>query len=114
MTTLEAIRTAGSNSVPGRSMPIARILLLEALLAGAAGAFYVDILWLAGALLALSVALAVFGFKRGDRVGWAEKRALVKRFAAAAKSRPALGTGEARMMALRAHRPGAAADRCRA
>jgi len=106
VTTVEAIRTAGSNSVPGRGMPIARILLLEALLAGAVGAFYVDIFWLAGTLLALSIAIAVFAFKRPgrDTVTWAEKRALVKRFAAA-KAQPVAGEGDVRMTALRAVAP---------
>ncbi|GIH10639.1 type VII secretion protein EccE [Rhizocola hellebori] len=84
MTTVEAIRTAGSNSVPGRSMPIARILLLEALLAGAAGAYYVGTFWLAGTLLALSIAIAVFGFRRREGISWAQRRALTKKFAAAA------------------------------
>jgi ESX secretion system protein EccE len=102
---MEPIRTAGSNSVRGRSMPTARILVLEALLAAAAGAYYAKAMWLAGVLLALSVAVAVLGFRRRGAAKWAEKRALARRFAAA-KARPAAAADSDVMLpALRAVAP---------
>jgi hypothetical protein len=87
-------------------MPIARILFLEALLAGAVGAFYVDIFWLAGVLVAMATILGVFGFRlgRGDTISWSQKRALVRRFAAT-KAQPVSREGDARMRALRAVAP---------
>jgi type VII secretion protein EccE len=101
---MEAIRNAGPNSVPGHGMPIARIFLLEALLAGAAGAFYAGALGLAGALLALSAAVAVFGFRRRAGVGRVQKRALAKKFVTG-RARPATPEGDAKLLALRAIAP---------
>jgi hypothetical protein len=85
-------------------MPIARILVLEALLAGAAGAYVAHALWLAVSLLALSVAVAGLGLRRRHRAGRAEKRAMAKRFAAGRKPSAVAG-GDPRLTALRAVAP---------
>ncbi len=99
---MDAIRTGGSTS--GRSMPTARILLLEVLLAGAAGAVYIGEMWLAGVLVAATVAAAALGFRFRKGMTWSQRRALTAQLAVR-KAQTAATKGDPRQVALLAVAP---------